>query len=78
MEYKGRNVCPKCKRAYVKWIDVCPKCKTPIGNNDIFGNSRNYYFEQKEGEGRKYGAGGAACNYCPYCNGTKDWCPIMD
>lgn len=92
MEYKGRNVCPKCHRAYAKWIDVCPKCKTSIKDNKI--DSRNFFLlgyeinrvgkivdkriEQFEGERRKHFAGGLACNYCPHCFGNKDWCPFMD
>lgn len=100
MEYQGRNVCPKCHRAYVKWINVCPKCKIFIRDNKI--DSRNSVFleydypyvieyeinrvgkivdkktEQLEGEGRKYGAGGDACNICPHCNGSKNYCPVLD
>jgi len=31
-----------------------------------------------EGQGRKAGAGGAACDFCPHCYGNANWCPLMD
>lgn len=33
---------------------------------------------QQEGEGRYYQAGGFLCDICPFCRGTRTWCPVKD
>lgn len=33
---------------------------------------------QQEGEGRHYQTGGFMCELCPFCRGTRDWCPVIE
>ena len=65
------KVCPDCHMAFDKNLDHCPSCKKKIGDMDA---PRPEY---TEGSGRRFRAGGAACDYCPHCCGSSDWCPIM-
>lgn len=66
-EYEGRKV-SKCE----KW--EYPKGhKAYLTDQPFISN-----YSEPEGEGRRYGAGGEACDYCPHCDGSKDWCPWMD
>lgn len=66
------KVCKYCNIAFNKDLDKCPKCKRPVADPDM------PIYEDKEGEGRAHHAGGEACDYCPHCYGSADWCPIMD
>ncbi len=75
--------CEFCKKEFLGSAGNCPICHRPM-------KSRIFQSEQKKsakssrnsrirtGSGRSYGAGGAACQYCPVCYGTADWCPFMD
>ena len=65
-----RKVCNICHIAFDNSLDKCPKCKREIRYYDKVATS--------EGKGRLYGAGGAACDYCPECYGNENWCPFMD
>lgn len=72
------NYCVFCKIKFVtnyKKIKTCPICKKHM---KIYKNNRRKKIIYEEGEGRKFGTGGDACNYCPHCHGNRDWCPIMD
>lgn len=31
-----------------------------------------------EGDGRFYNTGGFLCEICPYCRGSRDWCPVKE
>lgn len=31
-----------------------------------------------EGEGRYYQTGGFLCDLCPFCRGTRSWCPVKE
>lgn len=35
-------------------------------------------YAKKEGEGRYFQTGGFLCDLCPFCRGTKDWCPVKE
>lgn len=73
------NYCVFCRINFVtnsKKLKICPICKNPM---KIYKNNhRKKIIYEEEGIGRKYGAGGDACNYCPHCHGTEDWCPYID
>lgn len=30
----------------------------------------------QEGDGRYYQTGGFLCELCPFCRGTRSWCPV--
>lgn len=70
--YKPKKVCYQCHIAFDASLDRCPKChkEVIIDNND--------YADVREGKGRAYGVGGMACDLCPHCYGSSDWCPFMD
>jgi len=67
----GKKVCNNCHIAFDSRLRECPECHQIIDENKQFASIQ-------EGTGRKAGAGGEACNYCPHCYGNSDWCPIMD
>lgn len=67
-----KNVCNFCHIAFDKELTECPIC-----GREVVDESKKQYLTQ-EGVGRKYGAGGAACNYCAHCYGNANWCPLMD
>ncbi len=68
---KNYKMCRRCNVVFDKSLRYCPVCKIEVPDEkpDTI---------QREGEGRKYRAGGDACNYCPHCDGSRDWCPLMD
>ncbi|MCH5257003.1 MAG: hypothetical protein J1D87_06895 [Lachnospiraceae bacterium] len=66
------KICQCCHIAFDKRLNECPSC----GRTVVDENEKSYL--NKEGNGRKYGAGGDACDYCPHCYGNANWCPIMD
>ena len=67
-----KNVCNYCHIAFDKQLTKCPSC-----GREVVDENRKSYLNQ-EGEGRKHGAGGEACDYCSHCYGSADWCPLMD
>ena len=64
------KVCDLCHIAFDNKLKKCPSCGRVIEEKETPVYS--------EGEGRAHGAGGGACDYCPHCYGTADWCPMMD
>lgn len=64
-----KKVYNNCHVAFDDSLEKCPICKRSIQKNSE---------KEEEGLGRKYGAGGEACDYCPHCYGRQDWCPFMD
>lgn len=69
-KYNAKNTCSFCHISFDRSIVYCPQCnrEVKIRTNDII----------REGTGRKYGAGGDACNYCSFCYGSSNWCPYLD
>lgn len=67
-----KNVCKICHIAFDKRLTKCPSCGREVGDE----NKKPYI--NQEGFGRKYRAGGEACDYCAHCYGSADWCPLMD
>ena len=67
-----KNVCNSCHIAFDKHLSKCPGC----GREVVDENKKSDL--NREGAGRKYRAGGAACDYCAHCYGSADWCPFMD
>ena len=84
------SYCKFCKKEFPATASVCPVCGRPM-KEKIFRtyeekksarprvrNLRDKHDGTKEGEGRRYRTGGIACDMCPFCHGTRDWCPIVD
>lgn len=66
------KVCNLCHIAFDSRLNNCPSC-----GNRIY-EEKEKRPTNTEGAGRALGVGGEACDYCPHCYGTADWCPIMD
>lgn len=64
------KVCNDCHLAFDSRMERCPSCGKRIKEKDESTVT-------EEGLGRKFGAGGSACDYCAYCFGSPDWCPIL-
>ena len=72
------HTCANCKLLIPKTQKKCPLCGCRT--------FRKYYYtirkpsfkspHYKSGTGRGYH--GAACDICPVCYGTPDWCPLLD
>ncbi|MBR1646083.1 MAG: hypothetical protein IJ685_04810 [Selenomonadaceae bacterium] len=68
------HVCTRCNLAFIKEIDCCPRCDVTDEDNYYSEIDANNYYA--EGSGRD--CHGAACDICPHCHGTADWCPLLD
>lgn len=68
------KICNDCHVAFDKRLNRCPRCKHIVED----ASQHEEYEEYTEGTGRQYHAGGEACDYCPHCYGSADWCPYMD
>ncbi len=66
------KICNCCHSAFDSKLEKCPICGRKIETEKGRISSR------KEGDGRIHHAGGAACEYCPHCEGNANWCPFMD
>ena len=66
------KICSYCHVAFDSKLEKCPEC------HRIISSKESVSYADKEGNGRKYHVGGEACDYCPHCYGSADWCPIMD
>ncbi|MCM1398691.1 MAG: hypothetical protein NC225_04325 [Clostridium sp.] len=66
------KVCNYCHIAFDKNFKYCPSCRRRIEDESP---KTNLGFEN---EGRRHHVGGEACDYCPHCYGTADWCPFDD
>ena len=70
MAYK---ICNRCHIAFDSRMKKCPSCGKEVPSN----LEEMLSAQHQEGSGRRNMAGGAACNLCPHCYGSGDWCPIM-
>jgi hypothetical protein len=63
-----------CKKGNMRqeYTDIV---KPVISDNTVRRFVKN---EDREGSGRIHEVGGDACDVCPFCYGTKDWCPYLD
>lgn len=67
---KRITFCNSCHAGFFDSVKVCPNCGTPVEGDDSNDSS-------SEGEGRMFRAGGAACDSCPHCYGSDDWCTVV-
>ena len=66
------KVCPSCHVAFDARLEQCPSCGKKVPD------LRERRAADSEGSGRAFRAGGAACDLCPHCYGSADWCPMLD
>ena len=74
--------CETCKKEFLGSVGKCPICGKSMKSKILYTNDEksknNFQSRSFNGEGRRYGTGGAACDICPHCNGDRNWCPYMD
>ena len=68
------HVCTRCNLAFIKEIDSCPRCDVTDEDGYFRESGGINYFAEGTGRGHH----GAACDICPHCHGTADWCPLLD
>jgi|GEM_PF-2970189 len=72
-QFEEKNVCYYCHIAFDKSTENCPICNRKVKHDTTIP-----HHEVHEGEGRMREVGGEACDYCPFCYGNADWCPLLD
>ena len=73
------SYCKYCDGTFHETTEVCPFCNKPITEKIVMDDGfEDPYDDIKECEGRRYRTGGIACDMCPFCHGTRDWCPVVD
>jgi len=75
------KICPVCGAEFDFQLNWCPACQNFLQMlSDTLRPKEKFVdkFGFEEGAGRLYHAGGEACEYCPHCQGTADWCPFLD
>ena len=85
------KTCANCRLLIPKTQKKCPLCGGKEFNKYLYVLRKPDEFDlihshlqsrttpnyaTTEGTGR--GHHGAACDICPHCHGTADWCPLLD
>ena len=71
--YREERLTPKLRKLQGHFIGFQQQSNT--GRAGYAGYTAGH---KEEGSGRAHRAGGSACDYCPYCSGSADWCPVLD
>lgn len=71
------KTCASCKLLIPKTQKKCPLCGG-VAFNKYYYCLREPSLSHRHRAGTGRGYHGEACDICPTCHGTPDWCPLLD